>query len=161
MKNPVFHRVIKSDGRYSDWNEGTNLRVNEGINWQAELMGGDTGFDGTGTASRPKQIAVTENTDAPAASDTSIDAELAADGMSRKTATYSHTADQSSYTQTASWQYTGGSVITVAKAGMMSSLTIPPGAAASFDTMFVSTALSPVAVLDSNDTLEIQWGIFY
>jgi len=104
--NKVNHRVLKADGSVSDWNESTNLRTDDGENWQAELMGGDTGFDGTGTASRPKQIAVTENTDAPAASDSSIAAELAADGMSRKTATYSHTADESSYTQTASWQYT-------------------------------------------------------
>jgi hypothetical protein len=121
-------------------------------------MGNQWG-DLTGTASSPIQIATTENTDAPAASDQSIDAELVGDGMSRKTATYSHTADASSYTQTASWQNTG-STITVAKAGLCSTLTSFE-TAISLDTHFAITALAPVAVLDSNDTLEIQWGIFY
>ena len=158
-KNVVISRVIRADGSYSEWGIGTNLRVNDGINWQAELMGGDTGF-GSLSTNRPKQIAVTEDTAAPAASDSSILAELAADGMSRQTATFTHTADQSSYTQTLALQYTGGSTITVAKAGMMSNATLP-AQPASFDTMFVETALSPVAVLDSNDTVEIQWGIFY
>ena len=158
--NKVISRVVRADGTVTEWVEGTNLRVDDGINWQAELMGGDTGFDGTATASRPKQLAVTENTAAPAASDSSILAELNADGMSRETAAFAHTADASSYTQDGSWQYTGGSTITVAKAGMCSALTIP-AQPASFDTFFVITLLSSVAVLDSNDTLQIQWGIFY
>jgi hypothetical protein len=161
MKNPVFHRVIKHSGSWTDWAEGTNLRTQDGINWQAEEMGGDTGFDDAGdNAERPLMIAITENTVAPAASDTSILAEETADGLSRLTGTYSHTADQSSYTRTAAWQYTGGSVKTIAKAAMctLSERTLATNSA---DTHFVITALSPVAVLDSNDTLEIQWGIFY
>ena len=118
-KNIVIHRVIKEEGTWSGWKEGTNLRVNDGINWQAEEMGGDTGFDDAGdSAERPLMLAVTENAVAPAVSDSSILAELTADGMSRLTGTYTHTADASSYTRTASWQYTGGSTITVAKAGM-------------------------------------------
>ena len=160
-ENKVIHRVIKADGRFSDWAEGTNLRVNDGINWQAEEMGGDTGFDDAGdNAERPLMVAVTENTVSPAASDTSILAEMTADGMSRITGTYSHTADKSSYTRTAAFQYTGGSTVTVAKAGMcvMSERTLATNSA---DSHFVITALSPVAVLDSNDTVEIQWGIFF
>ena len=160
-KNPVFHRIVKADGSWSDWQEGTNLRTNVGINWQAEEMGGDTGFDDAGdNAERPLMVAVTENTASPAASDTSLLAEMTTDGMSRITGTYSHTADASSFTRTAAFQYTGGSTVTVAKAGMctLSERTLATNSA---DSHFVVTALSPVAVLDSNDTVEIQWGIFY
>lgn len=160
-KNRVFHRVIKSSGDWSDWYEGTNLRTQTGINWQAEEMGGDTGFDDAGdNAERPLMIAISEHTLAIAASNTSLLLEKTADGLSRKTGTYSHTANQSSYTLTASWQYTGGSTVTIAKAAM-STLSARTLATNSADTHFVITALSPVAVLDSNDTLEIQWGIFY
>ena len=160
-KNPVFHRVVKADGSWSDWHEGTNLRTNVGINWQAEEMGGDTGFDDAGdNAERPLMVAVTEDTVSPGASNTSILAEETADGLSRITGTYSHTADQSSFTRTAAFQYTGGSTKTIAKAAMctLSERTLATNSA---DSHFVVTALSPVAVLDSNDTVEIQWGIFY
>jgi hypothetical protein len=124
------------------------------------------GGAGFGTASdwtfdgRPDFLSITTNADAPAASDLSLDDELNADGLSRDTGVYSHTADQSSYTLTTSWQYTGGSTRTVAKAGICSRRTIL-AQPTSADTHFVITALSPVAILDSNDTLEIQWGIFY
>ncbi len=132
-----------------------NLRTNQGINQQALQMG--SGYNGSATASLYKQIALTQNTDAPAASDVSLDDEIAADGLSRKTATYSHTADQSSYTQTATWQ-NSGSVYTIAKAALCSHLT---DTGLSDDTCFAVTAVSPVAVLDSNDTLSVAWGVFY
>jgi hypothetical protein len=160
MENPVFSRVVKKDGAGS-WHKGTNTRTETGINWQAEEMGGDTGFDDAGdNAERPLMIAITEDTTAPAASMTSLLAEETADGLSRLTGTYSHTANQSSYTRTAAFQYTGGSVKTIATAAMctLSERTLATNSA---DTHFVITALSAVAVLDSNDTLEIQWGIFY
>jgi hypothetical protein len=159
MHNIVHWKIVRATG--GEWKaRSPNLRTNDGINFQAELMGGDTGFDGTVTGALPKQLAVTEDTTAPSSAQTNLWAELAADGMSRKTATYSHTADASSYTQTASWQYTGGSTVTVATAAMASTLT-DVDATASVDTHFLITAVSPVAVLNSNDTLEIQWGVFY
>lgn len=162
MHNLVKWKVIRADGT-PDWEaESCNLRTEDGINWQAVLMGG-AGFGAASNwtiAGRPTQVAITENATAPAASDQSIPAELAADGLSRTTGSYTHTADQSSYTLTATWQYTGSSTVTVAKAGMCSTLTSFE-AAISLDTHFLITAVSPVAVLNSNDTLEIQWGVFY
>lgn len=117
-------------------------------------------YNGSANGDLPDHIGVTENTAAPASANTNLLGELAADGMSRETGTFSHTADASSYTLTASWNFTGGSTITVAKAAVASRLT-DVETPLSLDTHFLITLVSPVAVLDSNDTLEIQWGIFY
>ena len=155
--NKVVTRIQRADtGQWELVAVNKNLRTNDGINWQSLIMG--SGYDSTGVGSIPNQVAITEDTTAPASSTTNLLSEIAADGLSRETATYTHTADSSSYTQTAEWQYTGGSTVTVATAAMCSSLTDDD---LSIDTHFVVTAVSPVAVLNSNDTLEIQWGIFY
>jgi hypothetical protein len=159
MHNIVHWKVVRNDG--TEWEaRSENLRTTDGINFQAELMGGNTGFNGTVSGALPKQLAITQDTTSPSSGQTNLWSELAADGLSRKTATYSHTADASSYTQTATWQYTGASTVTVATAAMASALT-DVDATASIDTHFLITAVSPVAVLNSNDTLEIQWGVFY
>ena len=154
-KGKVQYRVQRAKTGEWETHSADNLRTNVGINQQALQMG--SGYDGAAAGSLYKQIAITQNTDAPASADTNLIGEVAADGLSRKTATYSHTADASSYTQTASWQNTG-STYTIAKAALCTQLT---DADASADTHFAMTALSPVAVLDSNDTLEIAWGIFF
>ena len=151
MNNKVLYRIIRANGKVEGPHVQSNLRTNDGINWQAAHMG-------SASIAPIRNIAVTENADAPASGDTNLLSEEAADGLSRTTATYSHTADASSYTQTATWQYTGGSTKTIAKAAMVHDAADTD---ASTDTHFVITALSPVAVLDSNDTLEIAWGIFY
>jgi len=151
-----IQRATTGEWEVSSINE--NLRTNTGINHQAQIMGNR--FNGSGVGSSPIQLAITEDTVAPAASQDSIPAELTADGLSRQTGTFSHTADASSYTLNASWNYTGGSTVTVAKAAQNSTLTSFE-ASISLDTHFVITLLSPVAVLDSGDTLTIDWGIFY
>ena len=159
MRSKVIARVQRAKG--GDWEVNSvspNLRVNDGINWQAQIMGNAWG-DVSAVGGSPRQIAISTNSDAPSSGTTNLWDELAADGLSRKTATFSHGADASSFTQTASWQYTGGSVITIGLAALASSLTDVPDQ--SLDTHFAVTLLSPIAVLDSNDTLEIQWGIFY
>ena len=135
---------------------GENLRTEDGINWQADVMAGAWG-DVSTTGNYPVYIAVTEDTTSPASGMTNLWAELAADGMSRDTGVYSHTADASSYTLTATWK-NSGSVITVATAATAFGHT---NLDTSADTHFAITAVSPVAVLDSNDTLQIQWGFFY
>lgn len=156
MSGKVLVKIQRAEtGEWEVASLNENLRTEMGINQQALQMG--VGYDGTGTAGPYIQIALTQNTDAPAASDVSLDDEIGADGLSRKTATYAHTADQSSYTQTATWQ-NSGSVYTITKAAMCTDLT---DTGASTDTCFAVTALSPVAVLDSADTLSIAWGIFY
>ena len=156
MNNKVVTRIQKAKtGEWTVSSVRQNLRVNDGINWQAQAMGNQ--YNGSATGSSPIQIGTSETADAPSSGTTNLWGELAANGMSRETATFAHTADASSYTLTAQWQNTG-STITVATAAVMSALT---DTGLSTDTHFVVTNLSPVAVLDSNDTLEIQWGIFY
>lgn len=146
--NFVSYRIVKADGR-EQVGVVKNLRTNAGVNWQAAHM-----FNSY--ISGIKNIAITENSTAPSSSDTNLIGELAANGLSRKTATFSHTANQSLCTLTASWQYTGGSVVTVAKAAIAYSATDTNDSA---DTHFAMTLLSPVAVMDSSDTLEIAWGL--
>lgn len=146
--NFVAYRIIKPDGSQQA-GVVKNLRTNAGVNWQANHM-----FNSV--ISGIKNIAITQDTTTPASTMTNLVGELAADGLSRKTATFSHTADQSLCTLTTSWQYTGGSVVTVARAAIAYSATDTDDSA---DTHFAITALSPVAVMDSNDTLEIAWGI--
>ena len=154
--NKVISRIQRAKtGKWELVSESENLRTETGINQQALQMG--SGYDGSASATIYKQIAITQDTTSPASSMTNLWTEIAADGLSRKTATYSHTADASSYTQTASWQ-NSGSVYTIATAALATTLT---DANDSTDTHFAITAVSPVAVLDSSDTLEIQWGVFY
>ena len=156
MSGKVSYRIQRAKtGVWEGAWEVPNLRTNAGINQQALMMG--SGYDGSASGTIFKQIAITQDTTTPASTMTNLEGEIAADGLSRKTATYSHTANASSYTQTASWQNTG-STYTIAEAALCTHLT---DADASADTHFAVTALSPVAVLDSNDTLEIAWGIFF
>jgi hypothetical protein len=157
MSNIVISTIQRaSTGKWEVNSVGENLRTNDGVNWQAAVMGGGWG-DVSVTGNYPVRIAVTEDTTAPASSMTNLWAELITSGMSRDTGTYSHTADASSYTLTATWQNTG-STITVATAGAAFAFS---NLDTSVDTHFAITALSPVAVLDSNDTLQIAWGFFY
>lgn len=150
MPNQVVTRVIRSDGRVESRTH-ENLRTNDGVNWQADLMGA-----AASALTAIRNIAITEDTTTPVSTMTNLVGELAADGLSRKTATYSHTANASTYTQSATWQYTGGSVVTAARAALAFGATDLDTSA---DTHFLITAISPVAVLNSNDTLEIDWGI--
>jgi len=146
--NKVLTRVIRSNGSVEE-RIHENLRTNAGVNWQADHMG-------SASIAPIQNIALTEDTTTPASGMTNLVGELAADGLSRKTATYAHTADASTYTQSASWQYTGASTVTVARAALAYGATDLDTSA---DTHFLITAVSPVAVLTSNDTLEVDWGI--
>lgn len=150
MPNYVHYSITRSGGTGERF-VSTNLRTTAGLDWQSDLMG-----NSSSALTAIRNIALTEDTTTPASSMTNLVGELAADGLSRKTATYSHTAGASTYTQTATWQYTGGSVVTVARAALAFGAT---DLNTSADTHFLITALSPVAVLNSNDTLTIAWGV--
>lgn len=154
MHNKVLVRVVKADDGTVHDRLVYNLRPNGGTNFQCEILGSDRA---SGLYPRvPIHIGVSEDTDAPVSGDTNLVGEINANGISRETGTFSHTADQSLYTLSVSWKYTGGSVLTIAKAGMASRLTNTDD---STDTHFLVTAVSPVAVLDTNDTLAIDWGV--
>jgi hypothetical protein len=149
MHNKVFVTVTRAkDGKVTT-NYHSNLRTNIGVNWQANHSI-NTAIESA------RNIAISSRATAPASADTDLKGELAANGLSRKTATFSHTADQSLATLSASWKYTGGSVVTIQKAAVA---TAPTDLGTSADTHFLITAVSPVAVLDSNDTIAIDWGV--
>jgi hypothetical protein len=149
MKNHVLVRVIKADTgeTLESWHK--NLRTNIGLNWQVEHS-----IDTAQAAIR--NIALSSRATAPVSADTDLKGELAADGLSRKTGDFAHTADQSLATLSESWKYTGGSTLTLQKAAVAFHATDD---GTSSDTHFLITAISPVAVLDSNDTIAIDWGI--
>lgn len=81
-----------------------NLRTNAGRDWQCEQMSGTAG----GVA---KYIGLSESTTAPIASDVVLAGELAADGLSRKIASYTHSAGARSFILTATWTVTGSRTI--------------------------------------------------
>ena len=150
-ENKVVYRLVRARDGSVVTSECYNLRTSDGATWQANQMAGSP-------TTIIRHISLTSNTATPVSADTNLVGELAADGLSRKTGTLTYTAGASRYTLDATWQYTGGSVLTVAKAAIASAITDLNSSA---DTHFVITALSPVAVMDSNDTLTINWGIAF
>jgi len=150
MENKVLITVTKAKTGEVSTAVCRNLRTDIGVNWQAIRSIGDADIEAA------RNIALSSRATAPSSADTDLKGELAADGLSRKTGSYSHTADQSLATLSESWQYTGGSTVTVKKAAIA---TAPTDLGTSADTHFLITAVSPVAVLDSNDTIAIDWGV--
>lgn len=151
MHNKVRVTVIRAATGEEIVTECRNLRTNIGTNWQVNHM-----FNAAGGISAISRIAISSRATAPASGDTDLKGELSADGLARKLGTFSHTADQSLATLSASWKYTGGSVVTVQKAALVYGTT---DLGTSADTHFTITAVSPVAVLNSNDTIAIDWGV--
>ncbi len=107
------------------------------------------------SASRPAvadYLALTANSTAPAAGDTTLTAEIAtaSGGLIRKQATYAHTGGAATYTLTATFTANGSDAlpVTVAKVGVFN--------AASSGTMPWSSLLSPTATVSaSGDALTI------
>lgn len=91
-------------------------------------------------------LALTANSTAPSASDTTLAGEIttAGGGLVRAQATYAHTAGQSTYTLTKLFTANGSDVlpVTIAKIGVFN--------AASSGTMAFTTALSPTATLSAS-----------
>jgi len=149
MINKVFVRVIRANGDPDEVMECRNLRTDIGVNWQVNHM-----F--SASIEPAANLAISSRATAPVSGDTDLMGERTADGLSRQTGTFSHTADQSLATLTAAWKYTGGSTLTIEKAAVA---TAAVDLGTSLDTHFLITAISPIAVLDSNDTIAIDWGI--
>ena len=146
--NRVFFRLEKAaTDEVIEWGGDPNLRTAAGIDWQRAKM-----FEATGGTMR--QMAITEDTTTNQSDLTDLKTELAADGLSRTTVTVTSTTSDSKVTLSASFQYTGGSTVTVARASICSDLTDND---ASHDSHFLLADVSPVAVMDSNDTLSIDW----
>ena len=150
MHNAVVVTVTKAKTGEVHTTHCRNLRTDIGVNWQVNRMHSANDIEAA------RNIALSSRATAPVSGDTDLKGEVAADGLSRKTATFSHTADQSLCTLSESWKYTGASTLTLQKAAVA---TAPTDLGTSADTHFLITAISPVAVLDSNDTIAIDWGI--
>ena len=151
MHNKVHVTVIKAKSGLVTTSVMENLRTNIGVNWQVRHM-----FDSDSQIEAAQNIAISSRATAPVSTDTDLMGEQTADGLSRETGTFSHTADQSLATLSVAWKYTGGSTLTIQKAAVATAAT---DLGTSADTHFLITAVSPVAVLDSNDTIAIDWGI--
>jgi hypothetical protein len=150
MENKVLITVTKAKTGEVSTTVCRNLRTDIGVNWQALRSIGDADIEAA------RNIALSSRATAPTSGDTDLMGEQAADGLSRKTGTYSHTPDQSLATLSESWQYTGGSTVTIKKAAIATAAT---DLGTSADTHFLITAVSPVAVLDSSDTIAVDWGV--
>jgi hypothetical protein len=126
--------------------EDHNLITNAGKDFiSAQLGSTSPGVNGA------NYIALSSNSVAPAATDTTLTGEIASGGLSRAQGTYSHTTGAGSYTITHT--FTASSSHTdVQKAGLFT--------ASSGGTMMAESTFT-AATLANNDTLTITWTINY
>lgn len=123
------------------------LKTNAGNDFQAAQMGGSA--SATAVA---KYVGLTANTTAPAATDTTLTAEIATagGGLIRKAGTYGHTTGAASYTITTVFTANGSDSlpVTVGKRGIFDAVTA--------GNLVFSTLVSPTATLSaSGDQLTI------
>lgn len=141
--NPVYITVADLHDRVRQAQMNHNLRVNSGIDWQADVMGT--------LSTQPavsKYIALTANNDAPAAGDTTLASEIASGTLARAIYTaYNHTTGVASYNQTKT--FTSDQTVTINKAGEFN--------AASVGILTFETLLSPNAPTASGDTIAFTW----
>jgi hypothetical protein len=123
------------------WSYHPNLRTTAGINWQADVMGNSS------QPASARYIALTEDSGAPAAGDTTLTSELAVEGLSRALGTYAHTGGATSYTISNTFTKSGGSARTINKMALFN--------AASTGTMPFESAMPSPPTLVSGDTLAV------
>lgn len=144
LPNYVDIEVRDKYGRIKQTGRSINLRTTEGGDWQADVMGHDT------QPASAQWIALTTNSSAANASNTTLTGEIATGGLARAEGTYSHTNDTASYkitkTFTASATHTA-----VHRAGLFN--------ASSSGVMVFETVLSSDVTLVSGDTLTIEWTV--
>lgn len=99
-------------------------------------------------------IALTTDSTAPAAGDTTLASELATNGLSRAQATDTHTSGATSSALAHTWTYTGSTSTVIAKAGLFN--------ASSGGSMILETLLSSTATVSANgDTVTCTWTITF
>lgn len=123
------------------------LKTNAGNDFQAAQMGGSA--SATAVA---KWVALTANTTAPAAGDTTLTAEIATGGggLIRKAGTYAHTTGAASYTITTTFTANGSDSlpVTIGKRGIFD--------AAAAGNLVFTTLVSPTATISaSGDSLTL------
>jgi len=118
-----------------------NLRTNAGINWQYGQMAGTT-------AAVCTYIALSNDSGAPAATDTAVASEITTNGLARANGTASHTANATSYTISYTFTATGSQ--SAQKAGLLN--------ASSSGTLCFENTFTQVSMA-SGDTLAVTWTI--
>lgn len=143
--NPVQVVVRRSDGTVRQVIDTHNLRTNAGADFQKNQMSGTA-------VAVANYIAVTSNATAAAAADATLTAEETTNGLGRATGTFAAgAAGSTSYTLSKTFTYTGGSPITLAKAGMFN--------AASVGTMVFEAVFGSAATLVNGDQITVTWSV--
>jgi hypothetical protein len=129
--------------------QSMNLVTNAGLNWLADIMSNTTT---PAVNAQCNYIGLSNGAGVPAATDTAlattVGAEIAANGLSRAQATYTHSANATTYTLAKTFTASGaqsaqaGAVFTAASVGTMC-----------FEDTFTA------ASLQANDTLSVTWTI--
>lgn len=141
---------VKIEARHADGtvfyaHEAPNLRTDAGDDWQAELMGKTS----TPTVNTQcNYIALSDDAGAPAAGDTSVASEIAANGLSRAQGTYTHSAGTSTYTIAKTFTATGTQ--SSRKTGI---LTASSGGTLCFENTYTAVTVN------NTDTLTVTWTI--
>jgi hypothetical protein len=124
---------------YDQWFH--NLRTNAGINWQYNQMAGTT-------AAVCTYFALSNDSGAPAATDTAVASEITTNGLARVNATAAHTSNATSYTL--SYTFTATGTQSAQKIGVLN--------ASSGGTLCFENTFTQVSMV-SGDTLAVTYTI--
>lgn len=133
------------DGQEIYHHEGHNLITNAGKDFIAQQIGAASGLATNGA----NYIALSPNTDAPAAGDTTLAGEITTGGLARSQGEYAHTNGQSTLTVTETFT-ASATHNNVQKAGLFT--------ASSGGTMMAENTFTSVS-LANGDQLTITWTI--
>lgn len=122
--------------------------TNAGKDFQSRVMF-DTASNGTGLYAAANYIALTENSAAPAAGNTSLAGELTANGLQRAQATYAHTNGTGTTTLTKTFTSTDPTPRTINKAGLENAPTA--------GTHVLETPVPNPPALTNGDSVAITW----
>lgn len=143
--NPVITKVERENGDI-ERQITINLITNGGLDFIANQIGNSASASASAVA---KWMALTTNSTAPAATDTTLASEIATSGLSRQAATFGHTGGTNTFTQQSVWGSITGTVSGISKMALFT--------AASGGTMVFETLLAVSKSVSSGDTLTITW----
>jgi hypothetical protein len=153
VRSDVLLEIRDKDGRLKHRSFQHNLRVNGGADFWSTQLFGVSGINGqTGTAG---YMALTADSTAPNATDTTLPSEITTNGLGRTTQlTPTHSAGASSSSFSHTWTYTGSTSVTIAKVGLFN--------ASSSGTLVLETLLASTGTVNANgDTISVTWTINY
>lgn len=136
--------TVNREGQEVYRHEDHNLITNAGKDFISAQLGSTSP-----SSNGANYIALTTNSAAPAATDTTLTGEISSGGLQRQQGTYAHTNGQNTYTISKTFT-ANGTHTNVQKAGLFT--------ASSGGTMMAENTFSPVS-LAANDQLTITWTI--